>query len=55
MEALSLYTKLMNEDPMYSMYAKLQNQQYYMQSSGVSGSQVCFVKPRGVMQIFEYT
>ncbi|XP_055449821.1 signal transducing adapter molecule 1 [Psammomys obesus] len=40
MEALSLYTKLMNEDPMYSMYAKLQNQQYYVQSSGVSGSQV---------------
>ncbi|KAM5234984.1 signal transducing adapter molecule 1 isoform 4-T4 [Ctenodactylus gundi] len=40
MEALSLYTKLMNEDPMYSMYAKLQNQQYYMQSSGVSGAQV---------------
>ncbi|KAM6214194.1 signal transducing adapter molecule 1 isoform 1-T1 [Rhynchocyon petersi] len=40
MEALSLYTKLMNEDPMYSMYAKLQNQQYYMQSPGVSGSQV---------------
>uniref|UniRef100_A0A2K6KKJ5 Signal transducing adaptor molecule n=1 Tax=Rhinopithecus bieti TaxID=61621 RepID=A0A2K6KKJ5_RHIBE len=40
MEALSLYTKLMNEDPMYSMYAKLQNQPYYMQSSGVSGSQV---------------
>ncbi|XP_033615382.1 signal transducing adapter molecule 1 isoform X3 [Fukomys damarensis] len=40
MEALSLYTKLMNEDPMYSMYAKLQNQQYYMQASGVSGAQV---------------
>ncbi|XP_062489670.1 signal transducing adapter molecule 1 [Pezoporus occidentalis] len=40
MEALSLYNKLMNEDPMYSMYAKLQNQQYYMQSSGASGSQV---------------
>ncbi|NXP06214.1 STAM1 protein, partial [Thinocorus orbignyianus] len=40
MEALSLYNKLMNEDPMYSMYAKLQNQQYYLQSSGVSGSQV---------------
>ncbi|KAM4828896.1 signal transducing adapter molecule 1 [Thomomys bottae] len=39
MEALSLYTKLMNEDPMYSMYAKLQNQQYYMQP-GISGSQV---------------
>ncbi|XP_028933882.1 signal transducing adapter molecule 1 isoform X1 [Ornithorhynchus anatinus] len=40
MEALSLYTKLMNEDPMYSMYAKLQSQGYYMQSPGVSGSQV---------------
>ncbi|XP_027703782.1 signal transducing adapter molecule 1 [Vombatus ursinus] len=40
MDALSLYNKLMNEDPMYSMYAKLQNQQYYMQSPGVSGSQV---------------
>lgn len=40
MEALSLYTKLMNEDPMYSMYAKLQNQQYYMQTAGVSASQV---------------
>ncbi|XP_043823302.1 signal transducing adapter molecule 1 [Dromiciops gliroides] len=40
MDALSLYNKLMNEDPMYSMYAKLQNQQYYMQSPGVSASQV---------------
>ncbi|KAJ7322270.1 hypothetical protein JRQ81_018557 [Phrynocephalus forsythii] len=40
MEALSLYTKLMNDDPMYSMYSKLQNQQYYMGQSGVSGSQV---------------
>ncbi|NP_001408023.1 signal transducing adapter molecule 1 isoform 4 [Mus musculus] len=40
MEALSLYTKLMNEDPMYSMYAKLQSQQYYLQSSAVSASQV---------------
>ncbi|KAJ6650802.1 hypothetical protein lerEdw1_003805 [Lerista edwardsae] len=40
MDALSLYTKLMNEDPMYSMYSKLQNQQYYMAQSGVSGSQV---------------
>ncbi|XP_029444612.1 signal transducing adapter molecule 1 isoform X2 [Rhinatrema bivittatum] len=40
MEALSLYTKLMNDDPMYSMYAKLQNQQYYVQSSGVPASPV---------------
>ncbi|RVE62043.1 hypothetical protein OJAV_G00176840 [Oryzias javanicus] len=31
MEALSLYAKLMNEDPVYNMYAKLQSQQYYMQ------------------------
>ncbi|KAF6733928.1 Signal transducing adapter molecule 1 [Oryzias melastigma] len=31
MEALSLYAKLMNEDPVYTMYAKLQTQQYYMQ------------------------
>lgn len=52
MEALSLYTKLMNEDPMYSMYAKLQNQQYYVQPSGVSGSQVCTVKAvlSGILQ-----
>ncbi|KAM9199274.1 signal transducing adapter molecule 1 [Mergus octosetaceus] len=47
MEALSLYNKLMNEDPMYSMYAKLQNQQYYMPSSGVSGSQVYPGQPQG--------
>ncbi|XP_053322934.1 signal transducing adapter molecule 1 isoform X2 [Spea bombifrons] len=39
MEALSLYTKLMNDDPMYSMYAKMQNQQYYMQSAGVPAQQ----------------
>ena len=31
MEAMSLYAKLMNEDPVYTMYAKLQSQQYYMQ------------------------
>ncbi|KAG8443226.1 hypothetical protein GDO86_011870 [Hymenochirus boettgeri] len=39
MEALSLYTKLMNEDPMYSIYSKMQNQQYYMQPAGVPPQQ----------------
>lgn len=34
MEALSLYAKLMNEDPVYAMYAKLQSQQYYVQQPG---------------------
>lgn len=52
MEALSLYTKLMNEDPMYSMYAKLQSQQYYLQSSAVSASQVGSVKVR-VLNVLE--
>uniref|UniRef100_A0A673L5J1 Signal transducing adaptor molecule (SH3 domain and ITAM motif) 1 n=1 Tax=Sinocyclocheilus rhinocerous TaxID=307959 RepID=A0A673L5J1_9TELE len=33
MEALSLYAKIMNEDPVYAMYAKLQSQQYYMQQT----------------------
>ncbi|XP_029110993.1 signal transducing adapter molecule 1 [Scleropages formosus] len=32
MEALSLYAKLMNEDPVYAMYAKPQSQQYYVPS-----------------------
>ncbi|XP_054028505.1 signal transducing adapter molecule 1-like [Dryobates pubescens] len=45
MEALSLYNKLMTEDPMCSMYAKLQNQQYYLQPPGVSGSQVYAGQP----------
>ncbi|KAL7879934.1 hypothetical protein SRHO_G00021880 [Serrasalmus rhombeus] len=36
MEALSLYAKLMNEDPVYAMYAKLQSQQYYMQQPNAS-------------------
>lgn len=36
MEALSLYAKLMNEDPVYAMYAKLQSQQYYMQQPGTA-------------------
>ncbi|XP_061095202.1 signal transducing adapter molecule 1 isoform X2 [Conger conger] len=40
MEALSLYAKLMNEDPMYAMYAKLQSQQYYMQQPPPGSPQV---------------
>lgn len=40
MEALSLYAKLMNEDPVYAMYAKLQNQQYYMQQPAGAVQQV---------------
>ncbi|KAJ3595586.1 hypothetical protein NHX12_004889 [Muraenolepis orangiensis] len=34
MEALSLYAKLMNEDPVYTMYAKLQTQQGYPSQPG---------------------
>ncbi|XP_072364682.1 signal transducing adapter molecule 1 isoform X4 [Scyliorhinus torazame] len=45
MEALSLYAKLMNDDPMYSMYAKLQSQQYYIQPSSVAVSQVYSGQP----------
>ncbi|KAM9789104.1 signal transducing adapter molecule 1 [Neosynchiropus ocellatus] len=40
MEALSLYAKLMNEDPVYAMYAKLQSQQYYMQQPAGGVQQV---------------
>uniref|UniRef100_A0A671M3N9 Signal transducing adapter molecule 1-like n=1 Tax=Sinocyclocheilus anshuiensis TaxID=1608454 RepID=A0A671M3N9_9TELE len=40
MEALSLYAKLMNEDPVYAMYAKLQSQQYYMQQTPNAAQQV---------------
>ncbi|XP_066579500.1 signal transducing adapter molecule 1 isoform X2 [Amia ocellicauda] len=40
MEALSLYAKLMNEDPMYAMYAKLQSQQYYVQQPPSGNQQV---------------
>lgn len=40
MEALSLYAKLMNEDPVYTMYAKLQSQQYYMQQTPNGSQQV---------------
>ncbi|XP_035526103.1 collectin-12-like [Morone saxatilis] len=39
MEGLSLYAKLMNEDPVYAMYAKLQSQQYYMQQQPASAAQ----------------
>uniref|UniRef100_A0A4W3H3M8 Signal transducing adaptor molecule (SH3 domain and ITAM motif) 1 n=1 Tax=Callorhinchus milii TaxID=7868 RepID=A0A4W3H3M8_CALMI len=45
MEALSLYAKLMNEDPMYSMYAKLPSQQYYMQQPPAAASQVYSGQP----------
>ncbi|KAG7229002.1 hypothetical protein INR49_013235 [Caranx melampygus] len=40
MEALSLYAKLMNEDPVYAMYAKLQSHQYYMQQPANAAQQV---------------
>ncbi|XP_037537282.1 collectin-12 [Nematolebias whitei] len=40
MEALSLYAKLMNDDPVYAMYAKLQSQQYYMQQPASAVQQV---------------
>uniref|UniRef100_A0A673KXE5 Signal transducing adaptor molecule (SH3 domain and ITAM motif) 1 n=1 Tax=Sinocyclocheilus rhinocerous TaxID=307959 RepID=A0A673KXE5_9TELE len=40
MEALSLYAKIMNEDPVYAMYAKLQSQQYYMQQTPNASQQV---------------
>lgn len=40
MEGLSLYAKLMNEDPVYAMYAKLQSQQYYMQQTPNASQQV---------------
>ncbi|KAF4117336.1 hypothetical protein G5714_001889 [Onychostoma macrolepis] len=40
MEALSLYAKLMNEDPVYTMYAKLQSQQYYMQQTPNASQQM---------------
>ncbi|KAM6920173.1 signal transducing adapter molecule 1 [Anarhichas minor] len=40
MEALSLYAKIMNDDPVYAMYAKLQSQQYYMQQPANAAQQV---------------
>uniref|UniRef100_A0A8C1E8C3 Signal transducing adaptor molecule (SH3 domain and ITAM motif) 1 n=2 Tax=Cyprinus carpio TaxID=7962 RepID=A0A8C1E8C3_CYPCA len=40
MEALSLYNKLMNEDPVYAMYAKIQSQQYYMHQTPNASQQV---------------
>ncbi|XP_060901038.1 collectin-12-like [Labrus mixtus] len=45
MEALSLYAKLMNEDPVYAMYAKLQSQQYYMQQPANAAQQVYHGQP----------
>lgn len=47
MEALSLYAKLMNEDPVYAMYAKLQSQQYYMQQPASAAQQVLSPFHRG--------
>lgn len=47
MEALSLYAKLMNEDPVYAMYAKLQSQQYYMQQTPNASQQVYPGQPTG--------
>lgn len=41
MEALSMYAKLMNEDPVYAMYAKLQSQQYYVQQPNASQQVSC--------------
>ncbi|XP_032388451.1 signal transducing adapter molecule 1 [Etheostoma spectabile] len=45
MEALSLYAKIMNEDPVYAMYAKLQSQQYYMQQPANAAQQVYAGQP----------
>ncbi|XP_052404383.1 collectin-12 [Carassius gibelio] len=47
MEALSLYANLMNEDPVYAMYAKLQSQQYYMQQTPNASQQVYPGQPTG--------
>ncbi|MBN3291448.1 STAM1 protein, partial [Polypterus senegalus] len=38
MEALSMYAKLMNEDPIYTMYAKLQSQQFYVPQAATPGT-----------------
>ncbi|XP_028659192.1 signal transducing adapter molecule 1 [Erpetoichthys calabaricus] len=38
MEALSMYAKLMNEDPIYTMYAKLQSQQFYVPQAASPGT-----------------
>uniref|UniRef100_A0A8C7WXZ1 Signal transducing adaptor molecule (SH3 domain and ITAM motif) 1 n=1 Tax=Oryzias sinensis TaxID=183150 RepID=A0A8C7WXZ1_9TELE len=47
MEALSLYAKLMNEDPVYNMYAKLQSPQYYMQQQQQPAGATQQVTPPG--------
>lgn len=53
MEALSLYAKLMNEDPVYAMYAKLQSQQYYMQPPANAAQQVSWTCFRSEIMILQ--
>ena len=53
MEALSMYAKLMNEDPVYAMYAKLQTQQYYMQQPPANASQQ--VQIQCLIEVQRYT
>lgn len=54
MEALSLYAKLMNEDPVYAMYAKLQSQQYYMQQPASAAQQVKSIQTSSFFFFFKF-
>lgn len=53
MEALSLYAKLMNDDPVYAMYAKLQSQQYYMQQPPSAVQQVESIRRGSNFNVFQ--